>query len=211
MRRKRLLVVSAVLLLLLFAPQLVLVARSSGRVFGQLDDVPAAEYGVVFGAYVNEDGSPTDAALERVEAAVLLYHRGKIQKLFVSGDNRSNEQADALAAYAIRRGVAEEDVLVDRLGIDTHDTCRHLAGLAGEGLLLTQGYHLPRAMYMCEREGVEVRGVAVNRLGLLAERGSGPLEVWATRTVRFAREALMTWSFVLGLYDTISNEAERLE
>lgn len=213
MSRKWVVVVISVLLfvLLLLAPQLVLVARSADQMHRRLGDVPPQRYGVVFGAYVNDDHTLTDAARERVEAGVLLYHQGKISRLFVSGDNRSNEQADAIAQYALRRGVAAEDVVVDRLGIDTHDTCRHLAGLSTEGLLLTQGYHLPRALYMCERDGLRVEGLAVNRLGLLAERGSGPVAVWTTRTVRFAREAAMTWSFVLGLYDKVSDEAERLE
>ncbi|MBN1485496.1 MAG: hypothetical protein JXA37_12330, partial [Chloroflexia bacterium] len=95
--------------------------------------------------------------------------------------------------------------------IDTHDTCRHMARRATEGILLTQGYHLPRAMYMCEREDLDAEGVAVNHLGLLAERGSGPLAIWTTRLLRFGREALLTWSFVLGLYDKVSDEAEGLE
>lgn len=130
---------------------------------------------------------------------------------FSSGDNRSHEEAEAIAAYAIGQGVAEEEIIVDRLGIDTHDTCRHMARRATEGILLTQGYHLPQAMYMCEREGLDAEGVAVNHLGLLAERGSGPLVIWTTRVLRFGREALLTWSFVLGLYDKVSDEAEGLE
>jgi vancomycin permeability regulator SanA len=77
--------------------------------------------------------------------------------------------------------------------------------------MITQGYHLPRTMYMCEREGVDSVGLAVNRLGLLATRGDSTLAVYGTRVSRFVRESLLTWAFVLGIYDRISNEAEGME
>jgi len=198
-------------LLLVFAPQLLLTAQADGRIYSQVLDMPAREYGVVFGAYVLEDQSLSDAARERIEAAIQLYHQGKIQRLFISGDNRSNQQADAIAMYAQKHGVAASDIVVDRLGIDTHDTCRHFAKVASEGILITQWFHLPRAMYMCERDGVAVVGLAVNRLGMLAARGDNATMVYATRLSRFVRESLLTWLFILGVYDRVSNEAELLE
>jgi SanA protein len=199
------------LVLLLTTPQLALVARSRGRVYDEAECVPAAEYGIVFGAYVAATGELSDAARERVEAATELYRQGVVQKLFVSGDSRSNQQAEAMAGHARLGGVAAADVVVDPLGIDTHDTCRHFAALAQQAVMVTQAYHLPRAMYMCEREGVEGVGLAANRLGLLAERGDGLLAVWGTRLYRFARESILTWAFLLGVYERISDEAEQLE
>ena len=196
---------------LLFLPQLVLSIFYNRVIYGQPADVPAREYAVVFGAYVNVDHTLSDAALERIEAAVQLYQQGRVRSLFVSGTERSNNQAEEIAQYARSRGVAEEDIIVDGMGIDTHDTCRHFASIAAEGVLISQGYHLPRAMYMCEREGVEVVGLAVNRMGILSERGDHLLAVYSTRVQRFVRESLLTWSFILGIYDRVSNEAEAQE
>jgi vancomycin permeability regulator SanA len=193
---------------LFFLPQLVLSILYSSVIYGQAGDVPVREYAVVFGAYVNADHTLSDAALERVEAAVRLYEQGGVQGLFVSGTDRSNNQAEEMAQYARNRGVAEEDIIIDGMGIDTHDTCRHFGRIAGEGVLVSQGYHLPRAMYMCEREGVEVVGLAVNRMGILSERGGSLLAIYSTRVQRFVRESLLTWSFMLGIYDRVSNEAE---
>jgi vancomycin permeability regulator SanA len=113
-----------------------------------------------------------------------------------------------MAQYAQKRGVAIEDVVVDGLGIDTHDTCRHFSEMTGAGVLVSQGYHLPRAMYMCERDGIEVNGLAVNHLGVLTERGSSRLAVYGTRVSRLVRESVLVWSYMLGIYDRISNEAE---
>jgi vancomycin permeability regulator SanA len=202
---------ACVFAVLVFAPWLALGARYHGRIYGTIEDVPVREYGVVLGAYVRGDGALSDAARERAEAAVRLYHAGRIAEVFVSGDDRSNLQAQAIADYVRGRGVAAEAVLVDGLGIDTHDTCRHLAALAPAGILLTQEYHLPRAMLMCERDGVDVVGLAVNRLGILETRGESAFGIRATRVSRFVRESLLTWAFVLGIYDAVSGEAEALE
>ncbi len=199
------------LALLFFGPQLALVARFAGRIYADPREVPPAGYAAVLRAYVLEDGTLTDAALERTEGGVRLYREGRAARLFVSGDNRSHDQAEAMAGYARERGVAAEDVVVDPLGIDTHDTCRHFAAIAGEGVIVTQGYHLPRTMYMCESDGVEVVGLAVNRMDILSSRGSNLAAIYATRAGRFVREAGLTWLFLLGLYDRISQDAEILE
>lgn len=210
-RKRRFVVLGVVFLVLIFSPQLLLIAHFRPDIYDQLGSVPVREYGVVFGAYVARDQTLSDAALERVEAAVRLYHQNKVRKLFVSGDNRSNEQASVMAQYAQSRGVREEDIVVDGLGIDTHDTCRHLAEVTSEGILITQGYHLPRTMYMCERDGVEAVGMAVNRLGILETRGDNAIAVYGTRAWRFVRESALSWLFILGIYDRISDEAEAVE
>jgi len=130
-------------ILLFFAPQAMLAVRAWGRTYGQVEEVPSLDYGVVFGAYVSAEERLSDAARERVEAGAALYRAGRVRKLYVSGDNRSHRQAERMAAYAVEQGVAAEDVVIDELGIDTHDTCRHFGEVGQEGVLITQGYHLP--------------------------------------------------------------------
>ncbi len=210
-KRPRFLTLLVVLIGVIFTPELLLIARFSPHIYDRIDAVPFSRYAVVFGAYVNEDGTLTDAALERTEAAVQLYQAGRVEKLFISGTNSSNRQADVMARYAEDRGIPAGDILVDGLGIDTHDTCRHIAALATEGVIVTQEFHLPRAMYMCERSGVKSVGIAIDRLGILSSRGGNVLEIWATRGIRVVKESLLTWGFVLGIYQRSSLEAERIE
>jgi len=64
---------------------------------------------------------------------------------------------------------------------------------------------------MCEDEGVEVVGLAANRLGMLEQRGENAAAIWETRVVRVAREAALTWTYLLGIYDWLSDEAEQME
>lgn len=197
--------------LIFFAPQIFLILYFNKSIYHQPGDLPNLEYGVVFGARVRDDFTLTDAARERIEAAVILYLQGKIQKIFVSGDNRNNEEAERIAKYAEGKGVPAQNIIVDRLGIDTQDTCRHFAQIGSSGFLLTQEYHLPRTMYLCRAEGIEPVGFAVNRLGILEKRGDNFIEIYAVRFGRFIRESFLTWTCVLGIYDNFSDEAERRE
>ncbi len=200
----------SIVLLIFFLPHCVQIVRFHSVIFTTIEEVDSHDYGVVFGAYVRDDATLTDVTFERIEAAVLLYQHQKIQRLFISGDNGSNQQVDVMAEYAISRGVAKDHIITDYLGIDTHDTCWHFADIAKRGVLITQGYHLPRSLYFCESENIYASGLAVNHLDLLTSRGDNLLSVYAIRTWRFVREAGLTWLFMLGLYDKISNEAESM-
>lgn len=206
----RILISVGVLTLLFLAPQIVLILRFANDIHTNFESIPTHEYGIVFGARVNKDTQLSDAARERIEAAVLLYKQGKIKKLFISGDNRNNAEADAIAHYAVQRGVPEADILIDRFGIDTNDTCRHFAAIGNEAIIITQGFHLPRTLLMCERSRIQSTGLAVENLGILQSRGDNWFKIYQIRIFRFFREAFLTWLYLLGLYDFNSNEAEKL-
>ncbi len=199
------------LLALLFVPQVWLKIKYKNLIYGRVDAIPTREFAVIFGAWVRDDHSLSDVTRERVEAGVRLYKAGKVKKLFISGDNRSNQQTEAMADYAIANGVNPNDIILDKLGIDTNDTCKHFARINKQAILATQAYHLPRAMRMCETSHISVTGLAADKLGILSRRGNSWLQIYATRTWRSTREAALTWSFLLGIYDRLSTEAEELE
>lgn len=196
---------------LFFTPQLLLMLRFKGQIHANLNGVPPREYGIVFGARVGEDGRLSDVARERVAAAVLLHQQGKVRKLFISGDNRHHQEVEAMARHAIERGLPEGDLILDHLGIDTNDTCRHFKAVSHEATLITQSFHLPRALFMCEQSRVGGVGLAANELGLLASRGDNLAQVYGIRLSRFLRESLLTWLFIVGLYDHLSDEAEMMQ
>ncbi len=198
------------LIAVVFAPQIYLKLKYRGLVYENVNAVPSQEYAVIFGAWVNEDHTLSDITRERVEAGIKLYKSQKVNKLFFSGDNNSNQQAEEMARYAIQKGVEPEDIIIDKLGIDTNDTCKHFAEIGSEGVLVTQGYHLPRTMLMCETSNINVVGLGADRLGILESRGDNLVQIYAIRTWRSIREAVLTWSFVLGIYDRLSMEAESI-
>jgi len=199
------------LLVALFSPRVWAQIKYKDKIYDQTDTIPAREFAVVFGAWVAEDGSLSDVTRERVEAGILLYKSGKVERLFLSGDNFSNRQAEVMADYAMEKGVDPGDILIDKLGIDTNDTCKHFAKIGSNAILVTQGFHLPRTMMMCATSSIDVLGLAADKLGILNSRGDNLFQIHSIRAWRATREAALTWLFVLGIYDRFSTEAETLE
>jgi vancomycin permeability regulator SanA len=196
---------------LFFLPQIFLTLHFKNKIYSSLNDIPQTDFAIVFGAAVRPDDSLSDVARERIAAAVLLYRQGKVKKLFISGDNRHNREVETIARFAVRQGVPEEDIILDRLGIDTGDSCRNFKSINDEAILVTQRFHLPRSLLMCEKNQISATGLAANELELLESRGDNFLHVYGIRVFRFLRESSLTWLFMTGLYNHLSNEAELLQ
>ncbi len=153
--------------------------------------VPAAQVegpwpvAIVFGAAVYPGGRASPILADRVRTAVELYHAGKVPGLLLSGDNRFpnyNEPA-VMARLARQWGVPEGALALDYAGRRTYATCwraRHIFGVR-RALLVTQRFHLPRALYLCRALGIEAIGVPADRPG--GYRGqwwfAGPREILA--------------------------------
>jgi len=154
---------SILLLLVLFGlPRLITSLAAAGRMYSAID-APAAPVAIVFGAGLQKDGSPSPVLKDRVTAAVELYKGRKVVKLLMSGDNRFidyNEPA-AMRDYALSLGVPVEDIVLDYAGRRTYDTCYRARDIFGldEALLVTQKFHLPRAIFTCSSMGIKVNGV----------------------------------------------------
>lgn len=119
---------------------------------------------LVLGASVFADGTPSGILQDRLDQAIALYHGGAAPKIIMSGDGRQtsyNEPA-AMKAYAIAHGVPSEDVFCDRAGYSTYDStyrARHIFGV-DRLIIVTQTYHLSRALYSAAGMGMDVCGVA---------------------------------------------------
>lgn len=129
-------------------------------------DAPSREFGVVFGAGLRRDGTPTTVLADRVTTAALLYQSGKIQKILMTGSSRGDHANEALAMeqMAINLGVDPEDILVDPHGDRTFTSCKnamHEFDIA-DALLVTQRFHLPRALILCDVMGLDAAGVAAD-------------------------------------------------
>jgi SanA protein len=132
-----------------------------------VDDAPPRRVAVVFGAGLWRDGSPTPILRDRVATAADLYFKGKVEKLLMSGDNRVveyNEPA-AMRAYALTLGVPNEAIVLDYAGRRSYDTCYRAKAIFGvsEAILVTQKFHLPRTVFLCNALGVDGVGVEANR------------------------------------------------
>lgn len=161
-----------VLLALLLIPLGVVLTRAlvihqaRGHTFSP-EAAPGAATAIVFGAGLWRDGSPTPVLRDRVATAVQLYQAGKIQYLLMSGGRDSDmyDEPGAMRRYAMSLGVPDEAILLDYAGHRSYDTCyraRHVFGLQ-EAVLVTQRFHLPRALLLCRGLGLQAVGVEADR------------------------------------------------
>jgi SanA protein len=150
-------------LVLTLLPRLITALHASSRIVTS-SEAPAKPVAIVFGAGLTRDGRPTRVLRDRVETAVGLYFSGKVEKLLMSGDNRFVDYNEPLAMkeYALALGVPEDDIVLDYAGRRTYDTCYRARAIfkIDEALLVTQSFHLPRALYTCNQLGVTAIGVA---------------------------------------------------
>ncbi len=150
-------------LLLTLLPRLLTALHASTRI-DSIEEAPSKPVAIVFGAGLTRDGAPTRVLRDRVETAVRLYFAGNVEKLLMSGDNRfvDYNEPQAMKDYALALGVPEEDIVLDYAGRRTYDTCYRARDIfqIEEAILVTQSFHLPRALYTCNQLGVDSSGVA---------------------------------------------------
>ncbi|MCB0064208.1 MAG: YdcF family protein [Caldilineaceae bacterium] len=131
------------------------------------EQVPAQRVAIVFGARVYGNGRLSAMLRDRVDTAVALYQQGKVDKLLVSGDNSHSDydEPGAMMAYAISQGVLPADIQPDYGGRRTYDSCYRAQAIfqIDAAILVTQEFHLPRALFLCESLGIDAIGVAADR------------------------------------------------
>jgi len=146
----------------LLLTRIIILLNAAPQTFS-LEDVPVKRVAVVFGAEVKKDGTPSAALRDRVETAVALYKKDKVEKLLMSGDNSfvDYNEPESMRQYAISLGVPDSDIVLDYAGRRTYDTCYRAKEIFGvySAILVTQGFHLPRAIFLCNSFGVDAVGV----------------------------------------------------
>lgn len=130
-------------------------------------NIPHNHVALVFGAGLNADGGPSAMLYDRIATAVDLYNGSKVDKLLMTGDNSDVDynEVEAMRKSAVGMGVPDSDIVLDYAGFNTLDSCyraRDVFGLSA-ATLVTQRFHLPRALNDCNHTGVASIGVAADR------------------------------------------------
>ena len=135
---------------------------ADGHIFAE-QDVPPAPVGLVLGARVYPDGAPSAFLEARLELARRLFVAGKVKVLLVSGDhmNWDYDEPEAMRTWLVGHGVPHSKIVLDYAGFDTYDSCARAVRIFGvrRAIVVTQTYHLPRAVTLCRRLGLEADGV----------------------------------------------------
>ena len=132
----------------------------SPEVAAQLTDVDCI---LVLGCLVKNDGVPSDMLHDRLRQSVELYQLGAAPKLLMTGDHGTAgyDEVDAMKTYAVNAGIASEDVFMDHAGFSTYESMYRAKEIFGAKkiIIVTQEYHLYRAVYIARSLGMDAYGV----------------------------------------------------
>ncbi|MBX9938713.1 MAG: YdcF family protein [Candidatus Obscuribacterales bacterium] len=147
------------------------VNKETSQIYSNVDSIPSRPAALVFGA-----GVGSSEARDRVLAAVALYKNAKVKKLVMTGDNGEiyyNEPI-AMKRQALELGVPSSDVICDYAGFRTYDSLYRARDVfdLNSLILVSQRFHLPRALYIA-------RNLGLNAIGFCADRSSyGNISRW---------------------------------
>jgi SanA protein len=176
----------AAVLLVAAANAVVLLGGKGTTDPGEERAAPRAQAALLLGAQVYADGRPSPMLRDRIRAAAALYRAGKVEKVLASGDHgqRSYDEVNAMRRELVRLGVPERDVFTDHAGFDTWDSVVRAREVfeVESALVVSQGFHLPRAVWLARRAGLDAHGVAADVGGYAGQSRRGSIREIVART-----------------------------
>ncbi len=147
---------------LVLVTNLIIVRSADPHIVKSAADAPKATCAIVLGALVS-NGAPSGPLADRLNTGIALYKAGKVQKLLLSGDHGTTtyDEVNVMRTYCLDRGVADQDIFMDHAGFDTYETMYRARDVfkVTDCLVVTQDFHLPRAVYIARRLGLNATGV----------------------------------------------------
>lgn len=151
------------LVIFIFGSNIVIHASTKAYMYDDVSAVPNAAVALIPGAAVLRSGALSPIFIDRVDMAIQLYKAGKVSKILVSGDNstESNNEVNPVRLYLISEGVPDEDIFLDHAGFDTYSTMYRARDIFGvtSVVVSTQSFHLPRAVFIARRLGMDAYGM----------------------------------------------------
>ncbi len=150
-----------------FVPNFIVVNKTKSNIVSleeaaKLSDIDCA---VILGAGVR-DGKPTPMLRDRLLTGIELYKSGGAKKLIMSGDHGSEEydEVNIMKSFAVENGLPDSDIFMDHAGFSTYDTVYRAKEIfeADNIIIVSQEYHLYRALYIAEKLGVKAVGVSAD-------------------------------------------------
>jgi SanA protein len=169
-------------------PNLVVTGSAGDHVVTGPADAPRAKVAIVLGAKVYRGGLPSPMLTDRLETGIALYKQGKVDKLLLSGDHgrATYDEVNAMLDYVLAAGVPDEDVFTDHAGFSTYETMYRARDVfkVTDALVVTQRFHLARAVYTARALGLEAIGVEADLRPYFDERRFA-LREWPARVKAF--------------------------
>ena len=162
------LISAAVLLLaVIFVPNFIVVGKVKNDIISleEAESLADTDCAVILGAGVR-NGEPTPMLKDRLLTGIELYKSGAVKKLIVSGDHGSKDydEVNIMKSFAVDNGVPDEDIFMDHAGFSTYETVYRAKEIfeADNIIIVSQKYHLYRALYIAEKLDVKAVGVSAD-------------------------------------------------
>ena len=139
----------------------------SNKYIVSLEEVPKSEAALVLGALVYRNGTVSTILADRLDTGIELYNNKSVEKLLLSGDHgqKTYDEVNAMKQYAVSQDIDNTDIFMDHAGFNTYESMYRARDvfLANKIIIVTQGYHLHRAVYNARKLGLEAYGVSADK------------------------------------------------
>ena len=200
--RRRWFALIVLLALLPFGAVMALRAYTAFAAHGKiytLDAVPERPVAIVFGAQIYANGRPSAMLADRVKMAAQLYQAGKVKALLFTGDNgsASHNEPEVMRQYALGLGVPDTAIVLDYAGFRTYDSCYRARDIfkVNSAILVTQDFHLDRALLTCNALGIDSVGVAAD---VMRPEGYARIDLLRSEMREFPSTALSVFDLIVG-------------
>jgi len=139
---------------------------SNPKCHSKIEKISPSTVAIIFGAGVRKD-RPSKYLKDRLDAGILLYQSKKVTRLLLSGDNgrKSYDEISVMKNYCLDKGVNPDHIFLDYAGFDTYSTlfrAKHIFKVK-KAVLVSQNYHLDRAVFTGNLLGIESSGFIANK------------------------------------------------
>jgi SanA protein len=167
-RMKRIVALGVVCgLLVVGVPNLIVWLGGRSPVTTDVAKVPHAQAALVLGAQVYRDGRPSIMLTDRINAAAELYKAGRVDKVLLSGDHgrKTYDEVGTMRRILLAQGIPAQDIFTDHAGFDTWDSAQRARRVfdVQSAVVVTQKFHMARALYDARRAGLKATGYAADR------------------------------------------------
>lgn len=163
---KKLFYLSLIGLVLVFGINFYVKSKTHFLIFYSENKIPKNKVGIIFGAGINGD-KPSKYLKDRLDAGIKLFKAKKINKILLSGDNGSDahDELTVMKIYCFKNGIDTTKIYIDYAGFDTYSTMFRAKNIfkIDKAILITQEYHLNRAIYIGNNLGIESIGFSANQ------------------------------------------------
>jgi vancomycin permeability regulator SanA len=140
--------------------------RHLDKLYATVDSAKPAPVAIVLGASVKSDGEPSAALRDRLLVGISLYERGLVQDILITGDDGAFhiDEVKTMREFLLARGIPAERIREDRHGYRTYESCKRAHEIFGieKAIVVTQRFHIGRALYLCNELGIDTNGVSSN-------------------------------------------------